>query len=167
MKHIASIICLSFLIHGFIPIYIDSAIAARTGRHMVIYGGPTAVDLVPVANRSNILIVENVRSDYLEYMKQINPQLKIFKYYNSWVYTKDIYDVVFMDVFGNQFGNKFVADANDSAGWPPENIINPWAVNMIRLTKCIRASYIKVIMIWDKKILLSGFEVLKRKIFSL
>ena len=83
MKQTASIIFLSFLIHAIVQIVFDSTVAAGTGRHMVIYGGLTAVDLVPVANNADILIVENARLDYLEYMKQINPELKIFKYYHA------------------------------------------------------------------------------------
>jgi hypothetical protein len=202
MKKITSIIFLSLLIHGLVPIGLDSTVAARTGRHMVIYGGLKAVDLYPVANSADILIVENARLDYLEHMKQINPQLKIFKYYNAlgvykiypeweavnqkeawfvhdiatgnrlktnrygWYLmdngnearqrflvrkvseqTEDIYDGVFLDDYWNQFVNKFVADGTDSAGWPPEYIINSWTVNMIRLLKRIRASYPKSIFI--------------------
>jgi hypothetical protein len=83
MKKIISLISLAFLIYGFVQVVFDSTVAAGTGRHMVIYGGLTAVDLVPVANNADILSVENARLDYLEYMKQINPLLKIFKYYHA------------------------------------------------------------------------------------
>jgi hypothetical protein len=83
MKQSVLIIFLTFLAHGGVHIVFDSPATAGTGRHMVIYGGLTAVDLVPIANRVDILIVENARLDYLEYMKQVNPQLKIFKYYHA------------------------------------------------------------------------------------
>ena len=51
-------------------------------RHLVIYGGLSGADLPAVAQNADILILDNIRHDYLVRLKQLNPRLLLFQYHH-------------------------------------------------------------------------------------
>ncbi len=83
MKKAVTRYSLAFLVCILIQIDFKSAVLANTKRHLVIYGGLSAMDLMPVARKADFLIISNTRLEYLNRIKQINPQLIILKYHHA------------------------------------------------------------------------------------
>ncbi len=83
MKKTVFRVFLFFLTSAFIQCGLTSSTYAKTRRHLIIYGGLSAADLLTVAKNVDYLIVSDARLDHLKQIKQMNPRLVLLKYHNA------------------------------------------------------------------------------------